>query len=47
MENGQSEVHRLTEFSPRKTDNIARNYLAGEYGAIPEQGDISSIIACI
>ena len=47
MENGQSELHRLTEFSPRKTDNIARNYLAGEYGAIPEQGDISSIIACI
>jgi AAA15 family ATPase/GTPase len=45
-EQGASELHRLTEFSPRKTDNIERNYLAGEYGAIPKAGDISRLIAC-
>ena len=43
---GASELHQLTEFSPRKTDNIERNYLAGEYRAIPKPGDISKVIAC-
>ena len=43
---GASQLHRLTEFSPRKTDNIERNYLAGDYGAIPKQGDISGLIGC-
>ena len=43
---GASELHQLTAFSPRKTDNIERNYLAGEYRSIPKPGDISKVIAC-
>lgn len=31
----ETEVHALTEFSPRKTENIARGYIQGRYGAIP------------
>jgi hypothetical protein len=42
-----SELHRLTEFSPRKSDNIERNYLAGEYGALPKPGEISAVIKAL
>jgi AAA15 family ATPase/GTPase len=42
-----SELHRLTEFSPRKSDNIERNYLAGEYGALPKPGDIAAVIKAL
>lgn len=31
----QTDVYALTEFSPRKDENIARGYLQGRYGAIP------------
>ena len=31
----QTEVYALTEFSPRKGENIAKGYLQGRYGAIP------------
>ena len=31
----QTDVYALTEFSPRKEENIARGYLQGRYGAIP------------
>ncbi|MBQ1614465.1 MAG: ATP-binding protein [Selenomonas sp.] len=35
----ESEVFALTEFSPRKTENIAKGYLQGRYGAIPFIGE--------
>ncbi len=35
----ESEVLALTEFSPRKTENIAKGYLQGRYGAIPFIGE--------
>ncbi len=47
MHEGCSELHRLTEFSPRKSDNIERNYLVGEYIALPKPGDISALINAI
>lgn len=31
----QTDIYALTEFSPRKDENIARGYLQGRYGAIP------------
>ena len=31
----QTDIYALTEFSPRKEENIARGYLQGRYGAIP------------
>ncbi len=31
----QTEVYALTDFSPRKGENIAKGYLQGRYGAIP------------
>ena len=31
----QTDVYALTEFSPRKEENIAKGYLQGRYGAIP------------
>ena len=33
--NMQTDIFALTEFSPRKEENIARGYLQGRYGAIP------------
>lgn len=31
----QTDIYALTEFSPRKEENIAKGYLQGRYGAIP------------
>ena len=31
----QTDIYALTEFSPRKGDNISKGYLQGRYGAIP------------
>lgn len=31
----ETDIYPLTEFSPRKEENIARGYLQGRYGAIP------------
>lgn len=31
----QTDIYALTEFSPRKSENIAKGYLQGRYGAIP------------
>lgn len=31
----QTDIYALTEFSPRKDENIAKGYLQGRYGAIP------------
>lgn len=33
--NMETDVYALTEFSPRKGENIAKGYLQGRYGAIP------------
>lgn len=35
----ETEAYALTEFSPRKTENIARGYIQGRYGAIPFIGE--------
>lgn len=34
-ESMQTDIYALTEFSPRKDENIAKGYLQGRYGAIP------------
>ena len=31
----QTDIYALTEFSPRKDENIAKGYMQGRYGAIP------------
>ena len=31
----QTDIYALTDFSPRKEENIAKGYLQGRYGAIP------------
>lgn len=36
----QTEVYALTEFSPRKGENISKGYLQGRYGAIPFIGGV-------
>lgn len=36
----QTDIYALTEFSPRKEENIAKGYLQGRYGAIPFIGGI-------
>jgi uncharacterized protein len=33
--NGATALYPLTDFSPRKTENLERGYLQGRYGAIP------------
>ena len=35
----QTDIYALTEFSPRKEENIAKGYLQGRYGAIPFIGE--------
>jgi AAA15 family ATPase/GTPase len=32
---GATHIYPLTDFSPRKTDSLARGYLQGRYGAVP------------
>ncbi|MEV8436560.1 ATP-binding protein [Actinosynnema sp. NPDC051121] len=34
-ENGASTLYPLSDFKPRKEDNLERRYLAGQYGAVP------------
>ena len=31
----ETEIYALTDFSPRKSENISKGYLQGRYGAIP------------
>ena len=31
----QTDIYALTEFSPRKQENVAKGYLQGRYGAVP------------
>lgn len=34
-ETGESELYSLSDFSPRKTENIQKGYMLGRFGAIP------------
>jgi AAA15 family ATPase/GTPase len=38
---GASTLYPLTDYKPRKAENLERGYLQGRYGAIPFLGDIS------
>lgn len=38
----QTDVYALTEFSPRKGENISKGYLQGRYGAIPFIGGMDA-----
>ena len=40
---GASKLYPLTDFKPRKAENLERGYLQGRYGAIPFLGDPSWI----
>ena len=40
-DDGASKLYPLTDFKPRKSENLERGYLQGRYGAIPFLGDIS------
>jgi uncharacterized protein len=40
-EQGATKLYPLTDFKPRKAENIERGYLQGRYGAIPYLGDFS------
>ncbi len=37
-QNGVTDLYSLDEFSPRKSENVAKGYLQGRYGAIPAIG---------
>jgi hypothetical protein len=40
---GASRLYPLTDFKPRKSENLERGYLQGRYGSIPFLGDITWI----
>ena len=42
-EEGASKLYPLTDYKPRKAENLERGYLQGRYGAIPFLGDIAWI----
>ncbi len=42
-EEGASTLYPLTDYKPRKAENLERGYLQGRYGAIPFLGDIAWI----
>jgi hypothetical protein len=39
---GATHIYPLTDFSPRKEENLERGYLQGRYGAIPFLGSLAS-----
>jgi hypothetical protein len=41
-EGGATHLYPLTDFKPRKGENLERGYLQGRYGAIPFLGDLPS-----
>jgi len=41
--NGATEIYPLTDYKPRKAENLERGYLQGRYGAIPFLGQFSKI----
>ena len=42
-ENGATVIYPLTDFKPRKSENLERGYLQGRYGAIPFLGHFSNL----
>ena len=40
---GATEIYPLTDYKPRKVENLERGYLQGRYGAIPFLGQFSGI----
>ncbi len=42
-EEGASKLYPLTDFKPRKSENLERGYLQGRYGSIPFLGNIAWI----
>jgi AAA15 family ATPase/GTPase len=41
---GASHLYPLTDFKTRKTDNFARGYLQGRYGAVPFSGNVRDLL---
>jgi AAA15 family ATPase/GTPase len=41
---GRSELYPLSDFSPRKLENLERGYLQGRYGAVPFVEDMSVVL---
>lgn len=41
---GSSVIYPLTNYKPRKAENLERGYLQGRYSAIPFLGDISRVV---
>ena len=39
---GASQIYPLTDYKPRKAENLERGYLQGRYGAIPFLGSLVS-----
>ncbi|RKH70350.1 ATP-binding protein [Corallococcus interemptor] len=42
-ESGTSRIYPLTDYKPRKEENLERGYLQGRYGAIPFLGEIAPV----
>jgi len=40
---GSTRLYPLTDYRPRKAENLERGYLQGRYGAIPFLGDITTV----
>ncbi len=40
---GASRIYPLTDYKPRKAENLERGYLQGRYGAIPLLENLASI----
>lgn len=41
---GTSTIYPLTDFKPRKEENLERGYLLGRYGAVPFLGEFQSMV---
>ena len=42
-DDGATKLYPLTDFHPRKEENLERGYLQGRYGAVPFLGDFSAL----
>jgi AAA15 family ATPase/GTPase len=40
---GATELYPLTDYKPRKSENLERGYLQGRYGAIPFLGNFKVV----
>ena len=41
---GATHLYPLTDFSPRKNENIEKGYIQGRYGAIPYIGELTNVL---